>query len=170
MARIIVETRGFKKIGARYRNHPRFQALAKRRMHSLGLVLRRLAQEEAPKDEHKLERGIGFRVEPARAGASLVLISKAGHTPYVLTGTRPHMPPVSAIAPWARRHGMDPWAVAMGIKKGGTSWGAVRKYGTRANPFLVRANRKAGRRYKRGAIVLTQDFAAYLNGTGGVVP
>jgi hypothetical protein len=36
-------------------------------------------------------------------------------------GTGPHMPPVDALTPWAEMHGLNPWAVAMGIKKHGTA-------------------------------------------------
>ena len=44
-------------------------------------------------------------------------------------GTAPHMPPPAALAPWCRRHGMEPgaeWAIARHI--------AI--YGTKAEPFL----------------------------------
>ena len=46
-------------------------------------------------------------------------------------GTRPHMPPVAAITPWAKDHDIDPWALAMIIKK----------EGTKAQPFIDRAMR-----------------------------
>lgn len=45
---------------------------------------------------------------------------QADYALYVELGTRPHMPPVDAITPWAEMHGLNPWAVAMGIKKHGT--------------------------------------------------
>ena len=35
-------------------------------------------------------------------------------------GTKPHMPPVDAIRAWADSKGINPWAVAMSIKKKGT--------------------------------------------------
>jgi hypothetical protein len=53
-------------------------------------------------------------------------------SPYALAvekGTRPHMPPIDAITPWAEMHGLSPWAVAMGIKK----------HGTPAQPFFKAA-------------------------------
>jgi hypothetical protein len=39
---------------------------------------------------------------------------------FVQTGTKPHMPPVDAIAEWANSKGINPWALAMSIKKKGT--------------------------------------------------
>ena len=39
---------------------------------------------------------------------------------FVDEGTRTHMPPVNSIAPWAKSKGLNPWAVAINIKKNGT--------------------------------------------------
>lgn len=50
---------------------------------------------------------------------------QAKYADYVETGTKPHMPPVSAITPWARIKGLNPWAVARGIAK----------HGTKAHPY-----------------------------------
>lgn len=49
---------------------------------------------------------------------------------YVDEGTKPHMPPVEAIRPWAESKGLNAWAVAMNIKK----------YGTREHPFIHKFN------------------------------
>ena len=168
MARLIVETKGFKKIGARYKHHSKFRRLARKRMSSLGSVLLKYARAEAPKDTGRLRDGLGFRVRMSSGGAQLNLTSRAKHTGAVIYGTRPHMPPVSAIAGWAKRRGMDPWAVAMGIKKAGTSWGAVRKYGTRRNPFMNRALEKGKGRVKREGVALVQNMAGFLNGKKAV--
>lgn len=48
------------------------------------------------------------------------------YAPYVEFGTRPHWPPVGAVAPWARRHGMEPFMVAR----------AISRSGTKAQPFM----------------------------------
>ena len=50
----------------------------------------------------------------------------AGYAEYVEYGTRPHMPPVDAITPWAIMHGIDPWRLAYHIKH----------HGTKAHPFM----------------------------------
>lgn len=47
---------------------------------------------------------------------------------FVEKGTKPHMPPVDAITAWANSKGINPWALAMSIKK----------KGTQANPFVER--------------------------------
>ena len=57
------------------------------------------------------------------------LESLAPYAIFVHEGTKPHMPPIDAIMPWAKKKGINPWAVAMSIKK----------KGTKPNPFLQRA-------------------------------
>lgn len=47
---------------------------------------------------------------------------------YVEKGTKPHMPPVSAIQAWADAKGINAWALAKSISK----------KGTQANPFVER--------------------------------
>lgn len=56
----------------------------------------------------------------------------SSNVPYSMAvheGTRPHMPPVSALEAWSKKKGLNPWAVAKNIAK----------FGTKANPFLKRA-------------------------------
>ncbi len=53
---------------------------------------------------------------------------RSKYAKYVEKGTKPHMPPVDAITAWANSKGINPWAVAMSIKKKGTV----------ANPFVER--------------------------------
>lgn len=57
------------------------------------------------------------------------LTALAPYASAVEDGTRPHMPPVKELEAWAKKKGINPWAVAMSIKK----------KGTKANPFLQRA-------------------------------
>ena len=45
---------------------------------------------------------------------------------YVEKGTRPHWPPVDAVAPWAKRHGLEPFLVAR----------AISRKGTKAQPYM----------------------------------
>lgn len=44
-------------------------------------------------------------------------------------GSAPHMPPVAALQGWADKHGIDPWALAIAIKR----------HGTRKQPYLTPA-------------------------------
>ena len=46
---------------------------------------------------------------------------------FVEHGTRPHWPPRSAVARWARLHGIDPFLVQRAIARYGTSRGAKEK-------------------------------------------
>lgn len=64
------------------------------------------------------------------------LVSLSSYARYVEFGTKPHMPPVEPLIPWAKKKGLNPWAVARSIAK----------KGTKANPFLQRAldNTKTG--------------------------
>lgn len=95
------------------------------------------AKAKASKDTGKLMSSI--RVERARLlsgglrGVAVVVRSPYGL--YVHEGTAPHMPPVQALAGWASRHGMSPWAVALSIAE----------RGTRAQPFLRDAAQETAR-------------------------
>ena len=51
---------------------------------------------------------------------------------FVEAGTRPHFPPVAALSGWARRHGVNPYALQR----------AIGRRGTRARPFLLLALQK----------------------------
>lgn len=57
------------------------------------------------------------------------LVAGAPYAVFVEEGTKPHMPPIEAIEPWAKKKGISPWAVAISISK----------KGTKANPFLQRS-------------------------------
>lgn len=61
-------------------------------------------------------------------------------------GTRPHWPPLVAIEPWARRHGMSAYLVAR----------AISRRGTKAHHMLERALDDNQRR-------IIQEFQAYYN-------
>ena len=62
---------------------------------------------------------------------------------YVERGTRPHWPPIAPLRGWARRHGVNPFAVQR----------AIARRGTKARPFLVPA-------YLRHAQQIVRLFAA----------
>ena len=87
------------------------------------VVFQAFATEHA--SSNKLYRSIKYKIN----GNTLTL-TMAKHAIYLDQGTKPHMPPVSAIKKWARHKGLNEWAVAMKIKK----------YGTKAHPFLYKFN------------------------------
>ena len=93
-----------------------------------GLTVEARAKQKAPVDTGRLRASIATRVEETRA----VIGTPVGYAPYVELGSKPHFPPPSALATWARRHGFGPrgeWALAR----------AIAKRGTKAHPFLVPA-------------------------------
>lgn len=57
---------------------------------------------------------------------------------YLRMGTAPHSPPWKPIEQWAMAKGLNPGQVWWGIRRKGTSSFALRKYGTKANPFPER--------------------------------
>ena len=72
---------------------------------------------------------------------------------YVEKGTKPHMPPVDALKAWAEQKGLNPWAVAMSIKK----------KGTKANPFVERTYKGSKEEVKAvwiRDVKLIRDFLA----------
>ena len=91
-------------------------------------VLDRLGEEivtdmrkQVPSDLGDLERSIQYSIDKDN-----LVIHMNEYGIYVNDGTKPHMPPISAIEGWARRKGINPWAVAYSIKT----------YGTEAQPFM----------------------------------
>lgn len=79
---------------------------------------RRLAPVDTGQLRASIDRDVGAR--------EAVIGTNEDYAPYVEKGTRPHFPPVGAVAGWARRHGMEPYAVAR----------AIARAGTRPQPFL----------------------------------
>jgi phage gpG-like protein len=80
------------------------------------------AREKTPVDTGRLRNSIAVAIsgDTAQIGTNVV------YGIFVHLGTRPHFPPVAALAGWARRHGADPFLVARGISRNGT----------KARPFL----------------------------------
>ena len=64
-------------------------------------------------------------------------VATSDHAAPVEYGAGPHMPPVSAITPWALAHGISPWALAY----------AIRRRGTPAQPFMRPAAESERARY-----------------------
>ncbi len=75
------------------------------------------AREKAPVDTGRLRGSIGVESPSDR---QRVIGANTDYAEYVETGTRPHFPPPSALAGWAARHGMEPYAVARAISISGT--------------------------------------------------
>lgn len=88
-----------------------------------GFSVEAAAKERAPVDTGRLRFSIATEVRETRA----LVGSNVFYAPFVEFGTRPHMPPVAAMQPWARRHGISAWALAR----------AIAARGTKPHPFLL---------------------------------
>ena len=91
-----------------------------------GLTVEAESKQLAPVDTGRLRASIKTEVEPLKATIAPTVHYGAA----VEFGSRPHMPPVAALQPWARRHGGGsglPWALAIWISK----------HGTKPHPYMV---------------------------------
>lgn len=75
------------------------------------------ARKKAPVDRGFL-RGAGMVTSFSPLKGKLE--NTAPYAKFVHDGTKPHFPPLHAIEPWARRHGIPPFLVARSIAKKGT--------------------------------------------------
>jgi len=75
---------------------------------------RRRAAEHS--DTGKMARSVGFRWE----GTAGVVYTSSRYGGFVDKGTRPHWPPIKALEPWARRHGIPAFLIARSIARKGT--------------------------------------------------
>jgi len=74
-----------------------------------------------------IDTGTGVNsIQTSVSADSATVGTNEEHMLYLHEGTRPHFPPIAAVTPWALRHGIDPFLVALGISR----------HGTKANPFL----------------------------------
>lgn len=87
---------------------------------------------------------------PSRAHAG----TNQRHMFFLHEGTRPHFPPIAAIAPWARAKGADPFLVARGIAR----------HGTKAHPFLRDALRQSEGQIRGFLPILTREIVAGMAG------
>lgn len=74
------------------------------------------AKEFAPVDTGRLRASITTKIEQTKA----TIAPTVPYASAVEFGSRPHWPPVSALEPWARRHGMNAYALARSISRRGT--------------------------------------------------
>lgn len=86
------------------------------------ILVQNEARRLAPVDTGRLRGSIGRDVGARQAEIG----TNVDYAPYVEKGTRPHFPPVAAVAGWATKRGLEPYAVARGISR----------RGTKAQPFL----------------------------------
>lgn len=83
------------------------------------------ARRGAPVDTGRLRASLTASVAPLRDGVQGVVGSNVVYALPMEMGARPHWPPVNALEPWARRHGMEAFVVARAIARRGL---AARRY------------------------------------------
>lgn len=94
-------------------------------LHKSALTVQRAAQEDTPVDTGRLRSSIQYRV----MGKQARVYVQAKYGVFVHEGTRPHFPPIKAIEPWARKRGLNAFAVAR----------AIARKGTKGHPFMRNA-------------------------------
>lgn len=100
------------------------------------VVLQGEARMLVPVDTGRLRNAITFNLENNYFGR---LSANTDYAIFVHEGSRPHFPPLSAIEPWAKRHGAIPFAVALGISR----------KGTKKHPFFKLAKERKDNEVKR---------------------
>lgn len=88
------------------------------------------AKQKAPVDTGRLRGGITTSVRQTEA----VVGVNVTYAPHVEFGTRPHWPPLSAMQPWARRHGFPAGRTGAFLVAR-----RIARHGTPAQPFLLPA-------------------------------
>ena len=94
-----------------------------------GMAIENEAKHLVPVRTGNLRRSIMSSVETLGGTQTGIVAAQAGYGRYVESGTKPHTPPLSAIATWANRKGLPAGAI----------WMAIRKKGTKAHPFMAPA-------------------------------
>jgi len=157
-----LELRGAEELTAALARSPQVVRLTQAEAMTAALLLvERDARRNVRQDTRRLMNSIthSLRTEPNR------LVGRVGpslrYGLYVERGTRPHWPPIAALQGWARRHGVNPYALQR----------AIGRRGTRPRPFLVPAYLRNAERIIRlfaqaGAHVAVQLAAAVPKDAG----
>jgi len=96
--------------------------------------IQRSARENTPVDTGRLRGSVTYQVRQRGDGARGVIGTAVEYAPFVEFGSRPHWPPLSAMQPWARRHGFpEGQAGAFLVAR------AIARHGTPATHFLRNA-------------------------------
>jgi phage gpG-like protein len=90
-------------------------------MRNATLLVTRDAKRYAPVDTGRLRASITPEVRVSGPTTVQGIVgSNVSYAPFVELGTKPHWPPVGALATWARRHGTVAYLVARAISRRGT--------------------------------------------------
>lgn len=92
------------------------------------LLFEGASAKEAPADTGRLRGGITSTLTPTVG----TIFTSSKYAKYVHDGTKPHKVSGRRLEGWARKKGLNPYAVAKSISR----------KGTKANPFFTRALKK----------------------------
>ncbi len=89
------------------------------------LILEGAVKENMPVDTGRARQTVTHEVDTSQIPDFALVGSNVEYVKYLETGTKPHWPPLSALQPWARRHGFPPgragaFLVAKAIARSGT--------------------------------------------------
>lgn len=98
------------------------------------IIVEAHAKENAPVDTGRLRASISSEVMETRA----VVSPKVFYGAYVEMGTHPHWPPLSALQPWAQRHGFPPGSAGAFLVAR-----AISQRGTKPHPYMEPAARES---------------------------
>lgn len=100
----------------------------RRQLTAASLLIEGTARQKAPRDTGRLSGSITYRISGTGGDLTSRIGPSVNYGLEVEVGRKPGtMPPVAALAGWARRHGgRNPYLVARGIKL----------HGTKAQPYM----------------------------------
>lgn len=109
---------------------PTLASEVRRAMVTGSLIIEAAARTNAPKDTGRLGGSITHTISGSGANLTSKVGPSVAYGLWVEKGRGPgKMPPVAALQPWARRHGVNPYVLAR----------AIGRKGTKPQPFLVPA-------------------------------
>ncbi len=85
-----------------------------------GITVANKAKRNTPVWKGRLRASMAHEVDPAPIPVWAKVGTNVVYGPFVEDGTRPHWPPLAAIAPWAADHGIPAFLVARSIARKGT--------------------------------------------------
>jgi len=114
-----------KLVRKRHASYPAiFKAINKNFLPKAGVTVLASVQKECPRDLSDLANSYHYKVH--LLDSSVGVGTNKEHAPHVEYGTKPHSAPISALKPWADRHGIPVGAV----------WQSIKQKGTKAQPHL----------------------------------
>lgn len=96
-------------------------------LNKAGTLIWAQSRRNSPVDTGRLQNSIAKDFN--RFNLEMRVGTNVKYAIFVHEGTKPHWPPIDALRPWARSHGISPFVVAR----------AIARKGTKAQPFIKRA-------------------------------